>query len=540
MMDHGQIGRRRVRPPRGAYAAGFALMLAAGLAARVETLTDWDSWDYAWMAIRKQPSGLCLGRWWFIGLMRLAWLGGSALGLDRADAYVPMQLAVALMTAGGLVAVMHWTFQLTGERLSAICAGLVVGLSPSLLAYSSVVMTEGPTILAMAAGWILWHRALGLVESRGLAGAGGLAVLGGVCFGVAVSMREPALLLGAWPVAACVVGRQRRRWGLLGLAVAGTVLSVGLAVLMAWLWSGDSPVVMMSRYSAYMKTERATYGYDELANVQFLVMHFVTAAPLGALALAVAAVLGVWRTVRAGGRWRVVREAPVADPRGVRRVLAALAISVVPYVLMTWWNPDLSFNYRLLLPLTAMLAPVMGWIAAGLLRRLGVAWGGWSRPARRGFVVMAVVTLGLMGYGSYKRLGYHFASAEQQGELLSAMQQLPAGSAVYPGPGSGIGLYLVNSGAKPYWQLHPTRPAAAKWTPESLAAEARRVWSRGGQVYVNAVRRGWIRAHGPSPEWDAISGFLRQGRWVDAPGPFKRLVELDGGESELAQPSSPR
>jgi hypothetical protein len=507
-------------------------MLAAGLIARTPVPVNWDGWDYAWMAMRAKPSGLCLGRWWFIFLMRLAWLGGSLLGIEPEAAYVPMQLAVALMTAAGLVLVMHWTWRLTGDRLAAISAGAVVGLSPSLLAYASGVMTEGPTMLLLAGAWLCWESSLRRTDAAGVPAGGGWALLGGICFGVAVSMREPALLLAGWPIARCLVGTERRRWTQLPLAVVGTGLSLSLAVLMAWRWSGVHPGVVLSRYAAYMRAERTIYGFSGLANVAFLMLHFVTASPLGSIALGVG--LARWirrRWVGAGNPDPAT--AATGEIPGTRRRLLALAISTGPYVLMTWWNPDLSFNYRLLLPLVAVLAPALGYVTAGQIRSLSARWIRWSVRTRRLVAAVGLITAGLLVFGSTKRLGYHYAAAAQQERLYAAMRKLPDSATVYPGPGSAIGLFLHRSGARPYWHVHANTPAAASWTPGSLSEAAREVLARGGQVYVNADPTGWTRATGPNPEWRAISGFLRRGRWAEAPGPFVRLETLDA-ESGLA------
>ncbi|GAH64417.1 unnamed protein product, partial [marine sediment metagenome] len=91
------------------YVGAAAVMLLIAALTRSETLTDWDSWEYAAMAARGRPSGLCLGRWWFLAPMRVAYRIGAALGVQPLHCYVPMRIAVALMSAGAVVALMHWT-----------------------------------------------------------------------------------------------------------------------------------------------------------------------------------------------------------------------------------------------------------------------------------------------------------------------------------------------------------------------------------------------------------------------------------------------
>ena len=129
-------------------AAAFAAMLAVGLVYRCGYLTDWDAWDYAAQAITRQSSDLALGRWWFIAAMRTAWLTGHGLfGLGTAEAYLPMQIASALMMAGAVVAGMAWTRRLAGswaaELIFAamVVPGLIIGL------YTFSVMTEAMGLL---------------------------------------------------------------------------------------------------------------------------------------------------------------------------------------------------------------------------------------------------------------------------------------------------------------------------------------------------------------------------------------------------------
>ena len=98
------------------YLIAGAIMATICALTRLPALTDWDSWEYAALAVVREPSGLCLGRWWFIFFMRLAYLAGSACGVDLMHSYVPLQLAVAVMSTAAVVAVMHWTYLFTRRK----------------------------------------------------------------------------------------------------------------------------------------------------------------------------------------------------------------------------------------------------------------------------------------------------------------------------------------------------------------------------------------------------------------------------------------
>jgi len=232
----------------GLYALCGIVALAIGLLFWPKSLTDWDSWEYAYLAITAQPSGLCLRRWWFIFLMRMAYLFGGGNSLDANNAFVPMKIAVLLMSAGSVVVVMHWTWLITRRMGATGLAGLIAIMSPALLLYCGTVMTEGPTLLMLGITWIAWEKAIKWSKksvSRGVA----CALLSGWFFGIAISMREPAMFLCAWPIVSCFIDKPKKRWLLLGAAIFATAASLGLAIVMAWAWSGVDPITAMKSYT---------------------------------------------------------------------------------------------------------------------------------------------------------------------------------------------------------------------------------------------------------------------------------------------------
>jgi hypothetical protein len=299
-----------------------------------------------------------------------------------------------------------------------------------------------------------------------------------------------------------------------------TILSLAVAVLMAQVWSGDPPLVVLANYAEYMRRERATYGFTPLANVGYLVLHFASASPIGLAALAGLLAHGLLTRLR---RPSPPAEPPAANPQSRRR-LRAMALSCLPYLLMSWYNPNLSFNYRLLLPLAALLGPLLGWATVIEARRLADLFRRGGRPTRWALTIALLGLALLIAVGSFKRLSYHFSALAQNRRLYRSMRELPEVAAVFPGPGSAIGLYLVHTRAKPYWTLYPNTQEASRWTPEMLDQRIQRLLEDGVPVYVKAGRSGWTRADGPNPEWKAISGLLARRDVADAPGPFVRIL----------------
>lgn len=521
-------------PGRWWYAAMMGVALCLASLTRAQVLADWDSWDYAWMAMRRRPSGLCLGRWWFIFLMRISWQVGGWLGLEAQRAFVAMQWGVALAGVAGVGVAMRWIWEMTGHRWAALLGAVCILVSPSLIAYLSSVMTEGPTLLFLALTLLAWHRASSRSQEP-LGQVGGNACLAGACFAVTVSMREPALLLGFWPLLDCLVFRRRGKWRLLVLAVVTFCLGMATAVLMAYRWSGDHPLAVLARYSAYMRQERQMYGFTPWANLSYLVVHFATASPVGFVAMVLSGLLGLWRVIgkRLGGLELRRAAGPIVSGR-----LWLLAVSTLGYVLLSWYNPNLSFNYRLLLPLAWVLSPLMGMLAAEHGRRILLWWQGRRWGLRRVLAVLAgVVLAGAIGFGSWKRLSYHWASLERNHRLYEAMLELPETCAVFPGPGSAIGLYLEHGGQRPFWLVYPNvQEEVRSWTRQELRRRVEWLRELGVPVYVKAGREGWTRSDEIGPEWRAIGPLLGRCRTRPGPGPF---VELMGFREPAEAPADP-
>lgn len=521
-----QSGRGKL--PRSAvltsYLIAAAVMGTICLLTRSEALTDWDSWEYAALAVARQPSGLCLGRWWFIFFMRLAYLAGSACGVDLMHSYVPLQLAVAVMSTAAVVAVMHWTYLFTGRLSVAILAGVIGMASPSLVVYCSAVMTEGPTMLFLALAMIGWERALARSGARPRA-ATLWSAAAGMAFGIAASMREPAVLFCAWPAISCFIDRPEGRWRLLAAGAAGAAGALGFGVCMGWAWSGVDPVTTMRNYCEYMRTERATFGFHPRDNVVFLATHIVIAAPLGALAL----LAHFLRWGLFGSSSRTDR-----DRKPVSRRLMWLGVAMGPYVLMTWYNPNLSFNYRLMLPLAWMVLPIAAGCAemtfAWLREKLHLAALTGTIVAGVVVLLLAVVTMKVTFTRMLIPVSYY---TDYQREMFEQMQMLPGNAAVFPGPGSAIGIYLHRTGLRPDWIVVPT---GFGWTRDNLTQRVEEFFRKGKRVFVNLEPYGWRREGCVPTEWLAITDMASQYEIRYAVGGFMELLPRSGRDPQADEP----
>jgi hypothetical protein len=509
-------------------------------------LTDWDSWCYASEAARAKPSILCLGRWWFIALMRWAYQLAAPLGIDAVHAYEPMRIAVALLTAGAVVALMHWTFLLTARRGAAVWAGLVALASPTLAAYCSAVMTEGPTLLFLVLAFLAWELSLGAAgRARPTRFSdSSLALLAGLSFGVAVDMREPVATLLAWPVVSCFIDRPARRWRLLGWLLLGAALTLSLGVVMAWAWRPEQdPLSAFLEWADYMRQERARSLFDPAMNAAFLLVHYAAASPAGVLVF-----LG-WLVL-------LLRGWAKGGSDGIPRRLKWMAVSTVPLAVSTWYNPNLSFNYRLLLPLAWMLAPVLGVMGERLENRLrtkppakreapigpGEGMGRGSPlgtdapivtgPCRIGgaFILICAVGVLLVAGAFGARLVPHFDWAEHQDRLFRDLQRLPDNAVILAGPGCPAAKYLRDLGVRPRWQVVLTnydfagRFDPGAWAGDKLAAAVERQLRAGRRVFLNVNPKGWTGAGDYHPEWDSVREAIRRVEHRPAAGAFVELV----------------
>ena len=205
-----------------------------------------------------------------------------------------------------------------------------------------------------------------------------------------------------------------------------------------------------------------------------------------------------------------------------------------PYVLMTWYNPNLSFNYRLMLPLAWMMLPITAGCAemtfAWLREKLHL-------PALAGTIAAGVVVLLLAAVTikvTFTRMLIPvFCYTDYQRAMFEQMQTLPDNAAVFPGPGSAIGIYLHRTGLRPDWIVVPT---GFGWTGDNLTQRVEEFFGKGKRVFVNLDPYGWRREGCVPTEWLAINDMASRYDTRYATGGFIELLPRSDRDPEADDP----
>lgn len=309
-------------------------MLAVVAAAAIGThgLAYWDAGDYVRQAVRSQPSGLLLGRPFFLFVSRLVVEGALRCGAG-ADAIEPTLRwfwtcvsAIAPPMMAVLVA------RLGMGRAASLAAGAALAIAPSFAHTSHQVLTDAP---ALALSLIALVVALPPDFQVGIA----RAFLCGAILSFAVATRETAAVQ---VIALATILAARKR----NLLVMLLAVSIGLGVLATMAKKSDTLtgwIAAMARSS-----ERHPVGWiDLLLSLAWIVS-------LGPLPVA----LGAIELVKFGRRrWsdRLSRTSrPSLRPRDTLSdpTFAALRAVVVPSAVATGLlvlYPDGSFSPRYLL-----------------------------------------------------------------------------------------------------------------------------------------------------------------------------------------------
>jgi len=176
----------------------FLYAVAVAVSALIGThgLAYWDAGDYVRQALDGQPSGLLLGRPFFLYVSRIARLAPA-----HAEPLLRWFWTAFSATAAPLMAVLAARLGLS--RAAALYAGLLLACSPTFAHTAHQVLTDAPAI-ALSIG------ALAIA-------AGGGTVFAGVLLGLAIATRETAVLH-----AAALVLLLRRR-AAFALAIAALV-----------------------------------------------------------------------------------------------------------------------------------------------------------------------------------------------------------------------------------------------------------------------------------------------------------------------------
>ena len=477
-------------------ALAFCAMLAVAMFYRAQCPTDWDAWDYCAQAVRGHPSDLLFGRWWFVVTMRVAYLLGRAVfGIGAAEAYLPMQTAAAFIMAGALVAGMAWTYRLTGSRAAEVIFAAIILTGPTMGIYASAIMTEGMTLLMLAIAMWAWQRAI-CAPRR----AAWWALAGGLCFGVAVNIREPAGLLCAWPVISCIIDRPRHGWRLLLVAAGGACITFGVGILGAWAWypwQDTGYFGNIGRWTASMVAERHQLPVSLKSNLNYLLSYSIAASPTVTLLVGPAILWSLFR----------------------KRRMFWLAVATLPYLLSLMVNHDLSVNPRFPIPAVWMLTPVVAAAVGEVIvaaRRHYRTWLAAAVILSAGISVVATAA----GWGYLEN--YYFEYVSYQRRMYLSMQNLPDDAVVIAGPGTPVALHLNRLGEKRFNII----ASGWDWPGKDLDNHVAELIHNNRRVYVNLDKRYWSRGPRDSGEWEQLRAAAGKYRIAPAVGPLFELREI--------------
>ncbi len=181
----------------------YVVALVAAALIGTHGIAYWDAGDYVRLALDGQPSGLLLGRPFFLFVSRPI----AALAPSHAEAVLRWFWTMFSATAAPLLGVLAMRLGLS--RNAALAAAFALACSPSFAHTAHQVLTDAPA-LALAIG------ALAVA-------AKGEALPAGVLLGLAIATRETAAVHA---IAVVLLLRRRAVVGLLACAVVTGVLVV--------------------------------------------------------------------------------------------------------------------------------------------------------------------------------------------------------------------------------------------------------------------------------------------------------------------------
>ncbi len=480
----------------------FVAMFIVGMGFQSQVPTDWDAWDYAAQAIQGHSSDLLLGRWFHVATMRAAYLIASIPGqLSLPDAWAVMQATnLAIMSAAVAVG-MAWTGRLTGSSAAEVVFALLFITGPMFGIYAGSIMTEPLTLLALSTGFWAWQRGIQADSRRVL-----WALAAGACLGVAVNVREPALLLCAWPVVSALAGKVRRRWAMLSATAGGAILVLGIGVLMAWSWypveyTGRTYWQNLAHWTADMAVEREQFAIQPLRQVWLQVQYSLAASPVATVLILPAVV------------WAVRRRQPIGW----------LALAATAYLLIVLVNHDLAVNPRFVMPWLWVMGPVVGLAVARACTKRG------SEAGRRLLVAMALILAGglvalTVGFSHLQR--YYFGYNDKMARVYEALYNIRGDALIIAGPGTPVAYHLNRLELKDFqvigsgwgWPKDDVSDGRAARTGQQVLADRLRAAAVAGRpIWVNMDRDMWDLVNRDSGEFEMLEAAGDQYQQIHGP-----------------------
>ncbi|MFW5841294.1 MAG: phospholipid carrier-dependent glycosyltransferase, partial [Planctomycetota bacterium] len=482
--------------------------------------TDWDAWDYSAQAIQGHSSDLLLGRWYHIAVMRGAYLVGSIQGqISLLDAYTVMQSVNMALMAGAVAVGMAWTRRLTGSAAAEVVFALLFLTGPMFGIYGSSIMTEPLALLTIALGFWAWQRGIQAERRNAL-----WALLAGALLGVAINIREPALLLAAWPVVSVFAQKPRNRWAMLAAAAGGALATLGFGVLMAWAWypvgyTGRTYWQNIAGWTASMSEERQQFAIQPPRQLLLVAQFALAAAP-------VAAVLAL-----PAGIWAARKRTPTAW----------LAVGSLPYLLIVLVNHDLAVNPRFIMPWLWVLGPVVAHAVAAVCVERG------RNVARNLLITMAVILglgLGTLAVGWSQLQRYHFGYVRQMARAYEALWNIRSDAVIIAGPATPIAYHFNRLEIKDFRVIGSTwdwpRAAEDQTPAEALAERIEEARNQRRPLWVNMDAKMWALVNRESGEFETVQQVAEQFLQVQRKGYWPMVLWIGLSDSQLPGDNDPQ
>lgn len=493
---------------------------------------DWDALDYIVLALEPRPSSMLLGRMLFIFTNNALWrVAHGVFGMDAASAYLLFKYFVVLQSPICVALVWLLAYDLTRARRTATVAALLVALSPFYIVYSGQAMTEIPSLLALAAGLVIYNRGIKFNRIS-------YVLLGTLILGASVNIRELAALYAPWLIIAPLV---------YGWKLTGRNTAIVLAACVVFCVAAFAPfatwyLLDLQGYRAWWhgwvaSTQAETARHPvTLANFRFLLLYFFIAAPV-ALPLLPFAIVSAWRRCKRGGDEKPKRECRLSeihhggtedtedteDTEGAQRkanlkteisnsrfeiLTSPFALRVSPLLALGLLgvaaNLSLIIHYSVVLNGRYMLTglPAFAPLVADLLVRRRPRF---ARNARQAFafVVLLVVTCHIVVGGIVLTQARRtLANHAHTGAYIARLRQLPEDGVIIAGAASVSVNYWRGIG-EGKWETIGTGGGyyGEAWLGETIGGYLR----QNRRVFLDADRTLWSRRGWQLEETRAIS-----------------------------------
>jgi hypothetical protein len=438
-----------------------AISFCIYLAGRAPFLGQWDSFDYLKQIVSHQLSALGIGRPVYLAYNILLWESSKKIFHLR-----PLQVeTVAMWGTVVLGALGVLLFLRLALRMLPTPAGqmatVALAVSPVYAIYAGYIMTEVPMLVALfAAALFLWKQGDRYPLLTDIAG--------GICFGLAVGIREQALTLGAaflW----IIFSRRRdmasrvRSTLLFGAAAAFAVLSPAVAFYL------HDPAGFTERIKTWLHA--IPMGSIQFRNnLEASLLFAFLASPGAWVALAGA---GIYKLIRKRNEIPAARDSqagPIAHP-----VWGMVCCLVLPLAVL-WRDADVQMHPRY--ALIALPASVI--FCTVLFRR-------WV-PSRRGIAVWAIVQIAVFGLSLAVFAPFRRTQVEKIDFARQVREAVPGKGLLIAGNYSPVFDYYRGIGVRPEWQI---LWAGWDWDRHSVESKIDDAWANGTPVYLSTDAPGW-------------------------------------------------